>query len=530
MAQAELYHVGIVLNGPAGALQRYLGIVVSHGADGKTILAITAQDTEGGRRLFEVLDAEGEKRQITFIKTETQNLIYNVSEAWPAEVTTLREVSREAVLKAYYQGEAVPAEVGSETMLSAQSETEKDKATRRRSASFAPGAAASSSAWPQMTFGRGRAQKNKADDDDEDSDDVEPQMNELAEQMRKMWGRGPFAQQPGAPSGTGFEAAFANSSRPSFKPTGVAEHGPGSFMAGAAASSGPPGGAAGYAGLGPTWTAAAQQNAASMWGQPPYAAQAAWAPPGSACAGGAGAWHPGAAAPRSWGMPAAPSQGPPWMAPGAPPPAAAAAANGGGTWEQQQQQMMMMMFMNMMRKDKEDEDSGATAKAYRKMAKVKQRFEAQPDEVIQDYCNEVMSKLGASPGDAWRLWHYTEKIQFKQMLGLKRIHWHLSRALEYGLAGNQKAHQAYCVQILRGIHQSVLDGGGWENASLILPGEDPCSRDRFGATEAELQAIASYKDAQRRILGKSAGRGKGGETEGDNAADAAPKGGHSKKK
>ncbi len=155
MAQAELHHVGIVLNGPVGALQRYLGIVVSHNGEGKTILAITGRITEG-RRLFEVLNENGEKLQITFIKIDTQNLIYNVAALWPVEVTTLREVSREVFLKTYYQGEAVPAEVGSEAMLSAQSEVEKEKVTRRRSASLAPGMAAGSGAWPQRSSGRSR--------------------------------------------------------------------------------------------------------------------------------------------------------------------------------------------------------------------------------------------------------------------------------------------------------------------------------------------------------------------------------------
>jgi hypothetical protein len=121
-------------------------------------------------------------------------------------------------------------------------------------------------------------------------------------------------------------------------------------------------------------------------------------------------------------------------------------------------------------------------------------------------------------------------LPFQKMYGLKRVHWHLSHVLTYSLAGRHAEAEAYMVQILRAIHQSVLDGGQWHTAVLLLPGEDPCQKESFGATERELQIIAGYRDAHRRIT-KPFGQDKGADKDGgDKDGDHPPKGGKGGKK
>ncbi len=334
------------------------------------------------------------------------------------------------MLKAYYQKEVVGNDVASEAMLSAQSDAEKKGGGPRRAASFAAGSggapasaagARPSHSWPQMAGGRSKsAAKRGADVEDEDSEEIEPQMNELAEQLKRSWNLGPSAPQGSAPSGTGFEMGCTSCLRPDFTPTGVTPQGPGAFMPGSAAAGGPPGGAAGFAGGELAWTAQAQQTAGSYWTQPPLAAAGPWLSPGALATNGpaqaqqaSGSWGPppfgtrgpwtlptgaaasgmppwsqaAAAASMPWMPPPAPNGGmPAWMAQAG---AFAASPQGpsgsGGGADQQQQHLMMLMMMNMMKKDRDDEDSRATAKAYRKMEQIKRRFETNPDEVIQDY-------------------------------------------------------------------------------------------------------------------------------------------------
>ena len=43
------------------------------------------------------------------------------------------------------------------------------------------------------------------------------------------------------------------------------------------------------------------------------------------------------------------------------------------------------------------------------------------------------------------------------------------------------------MRLLRAIHQYCIDNGSWDSASLLLPGKDPCERNFFGGTEAELE-------------------------------------------
>ena len=55
------------------------------------------------------------------------------------------------------------------------------------------------------------------------------------------------------------------------------------------------------------------------------------------------------------------------------------------------------------------------------------------------------------------------------------------------------------MQLLRAVHQTVLDKGSWDTASLLLPTQDPCHRELFGATQGELETIIAYQDALKKV-------------------------------
>jgi hypothetical protein len=74
MAQPALHHVGIVLSGPEGALQKFVGIIVLHEDNGKTILAVLVRGLDGGQS-WGILKDKGEKTLITFLRVDTQNLV-----------------------------------------------------------------------------------------------------------------------------------------------------------------------------------------------------------------------------------------------------------------------------------------------------------------------------------------------------------------------------------------------------------------------------------------------------------------------
>lgn len=79
------------------------------------------------------------------------------------------------------------------------------------------------------------------------------------------------------------------------------------------------------------------------------------------------------------------------------------------------------------------------------------------------------------------------------------MHYHLSKILALSLKGKKHVSEAYTVRLLRAIHQCCIDNGSWDSASLLFPGKDPCERNLFGGTEAELEAIVSYREALKKL-------------------------------
>ncbi len=62
---------------------------------------------------------------------------------------------------------------------------------------------------------------------------------------------------------------------------------------------------------------------------------------------------------------------------------------------------------------------------------------------------------------------------------------------------------------MKAMRQMALDGGGWNVASLLLPGEDPCSRQSFAASEGEVERIVQYQESIRKLQAQSKKSGDG---------------------
>ncbi len=86
-------------------------------------------------------------------------------------------------------------------------------------------------------------------------------------------------------------------------------------------------------------------------------------------------------------------------------------------------------------------------------------------------------------------------IKWGEMTGMQRAHYHLSHVLSWLVRGQVEEAQAYIIQLMRCVHQVVLDGGGWADASLLLPVEDPLARREFGGTRRQLEVVAEYRKA-----------------------------------
>ncbi len=119
-------------------------------------------------------------------------------------------------------------------------------------------------------------------------------------------------------------------------------------------------------------------------------------------------------------------------------------------------------------------------------------------------------------------------MPWKNMAGMKRLHHHLSHILALSLKGRVIESQAYTCQLLKAMHQMALDNGGWNVASLLLPGEDPCSRPGFAASEGEIERIVQYQESIRKLQAQSK-RGGDGDTN-DCADKEKPGKGDGKKK
>ena len=86
---------------------------------------------------------------------------------------------------------------------------------------------------------------------------------------------------------------------------------------------------------------------------------------------------------------------------------------------------------------------------------------------------------------------------FGRMTGLWRCHFMLGHILEKLEQGQTEQAAATCVQALKAVHQTALDGGSWNCSTLLLPYEDPLARDLFGGDEDEMMATAAWNRGVR---------------------------------
>ena len=151
---------------------------------------------------------------------------------------------------------------------------------------------------------------------------------------------------------------------------------------------------------------------------------------------------------------------------------------------------------------------GSTGKSLRKLHRQQQRVMEQPAAVVQEYWNELCERTGAEPEDVFRVYHYTAKVNWGRFKGLQRVHFHVSHILDRLLHDRPDQAAAYAAQLCRAVHQVVLDGGGWDSASLLLPKTDPLQKTLFGGSQTEMEIVANYRDTLKK-LEKAHGSGGG---------------------
>lgn len=185
------------------------------------------------------------------------------------------------------------------------------------------------------------------------------------------------------------------------------------------------------------------------------------------------------------GFPGAP-RGAPWGPPNLPP--------GMDT-----NSMMMMFMMDQFRRQEQHGSQESGGKAFKKVHSMRKKCELMPEKVVSTYLDDCMDRLGAEPGDLWQPHQVSAKINWGNMAGLHRCHYHLSHILAISLRGDHKQAEAYIVQLCRCLHQVALDSGTWATGALLLPKPDPLFKQTTGGTEEELEAIIAYQEAMKRL-------------------------------
>jgi hypothetical protein len=165
--------------------------------------------------------------------------------------------------------------------------------------------------------------------------------------------------------------------------------------------------------------------------------------------------------------------------------------------------------------DESGDGLGTVGKSLRRLHKLQGMVKSQPEKVIRDYLEELMNRMGIEPGEPWQIYHFDKQIAWWKLKGLQRCHVHASHVLGLLLRDQSLEAAAYLVQYLKALHQVVLDQGSWENASLLLPRQDPISQVEYGGLPAELETAASYRDSLKKLNEKQRAAAKGGEKGGE---------------
>ena len=148
----------------------------------------------------------------------------------------------------------------------------------------------------------------------------------------------------------------------------------------------------------------------------------------------------------------------------------------------------------------------------RAVLRLRKRVKRHPLRIVGKYREKSLARLGiqrlGSSGVLSSPFMHTmtsEKLRptFGKMTGLWRVHHGISHILSLLEEQENEQAAATCVQLLKSIHQAVLDGGSWGLAATLLPWEDPLGREVFGGDENEMVAAAAWakniKDLQQQV-------------------------------
>jgi hypothetical protein len=155
--------------------------------------------------------------------------------------------------------------------------------------------------------------------------------------------------------------------------------------------------------------------------------------------------------------------------------------------------------------------------------RLRRDFELRPSKLIREYVGMAMVACRAT--DLQRAFHltdYNREIQasFHRAKGMLRIHYTLQHVLHLICFQSKTAQAtALCCQLSKAIFQSVLDGGQWHTAALLLPITDPIAKIEFGGTFAELQGAASYRKAMAEMKASHVRQSGGGEEDYEGGGD-----------
>ncbi len=72
------------------------------------------------------------------------------------------------------------------------------------------------------------------------------------------------------------------------------------------------------------------------------------------------------------------------------------------------------------------------------------------------------------------------------------------------------------MQLLRCLHQVAIDDGSWSTSALLLPAADPIDKVRFGGSYSQLEVVAAYRGAVRKLEKLHDGQNKAGKGAGKN--------------
>ena len=93
--------------------------------------------------------------------------------------------------------------------------------------------------------------------------------------------------------------------------------------------------------------------------------------------------------------------------------------------------------------------------------------------------------------------------RFKAMTGLWRIHWYLSRMLEWHVEGRDDLIVPAIATLCRCIAQVAREDGSWESAHLMMILDDPLDRCKWEGSDDEMQDVWMFREALKKMKKKA---------------------------